>query len=98
MLPPPSRDDLDNSPVWSVIRAAHVLERRVTALFAAHDLTPVQFGVLCYLAASGPMTTADVARSVLVWPQSIAGVLTAMERRGLIARGDLRGRGRANPV
>ena len=84
--------------MWSVIRAAHTLERQVTALFAAHGLTPVQFGVLSYLAANGPMTTAEVARSVLVRPQSMAGVIDTMDKRGLVARHGPRGRGRSNPV
>lgn len=94
----PSPEDLESSPVWSVIRAAHTLERQVTALFGDYELTPVQFGVLCYLAASGPMTTAEVARSVLVRPQSIAGVVDTMDERGLVLRRGPRGRGRSNPV
>lgn len=94
----PTPEDLELSPLWSVIRAAHSLERRVTALLAAHELTPVQFGVLSYLAATGPMTTAEIARSVLVRPQSIADVVNTMEQRGLVVRGSPRGRGRSNPV
>lgn len=84
--------------MWSVIRAAHTLERQVTALFAAYGLSPVQFGVLSYLAANGPMTTAEVARSVLVRPQSMAGVIDTMVKRGLVTRYGPRGRGRSNPV
>lgn len=98
MPPLPSSEDLENSPVWSIIRAAHTLERQVTALFAAYDLTPVQFGVLSYLATNGPMTTAEVARSVLVRPQSIAGVVNTLDQRGLVTRSRPRGRGRSNPV
>ncbi|MBC7631527.1 MarR family winged helix-turn-helix transcriptional regulator [Aeromicrobium sp.] len=94
----PSPEDLESSPVWSVIRAAHTLERNVTALFAVYDLTPVQFGVLSYLGANGPMTTAEVARSVLVRPQSIAGVVNNMDQRGLVVRSRPRGRGRSNPM
>lgn len=94
----PSPADLENSAVWSVIRAAHALERRVTALFDAYGLSPVQFGVLCYLAANGPMTTAGLARSVLVRPQSMAGVVNTMDGRGLVTRLGPRGKGRSNPV
>lgn len=96
--PLPTSADLDASPVWSVIRASHLLERHVTTLFGTYALTPVQFGVLSYLGANGPMTTAELARSVLVRPQSIAGVITTMDERGLIARSGARGRGRSNPV
>lgn len=98
MSPLPTSADLDASPVWSVIRAAHLLERRVTIVFGAHALTPVQFGVLSYLAATGPMTTAELARSVLVRPQSIAGVIATLDDRGLVARPGPRGRGRSTPV
>lgn len=94
----PSPADLENSVVWSVIRAAHVLEREVTTLFAGFQLSPVQFGVLSYLGAIGPMTTAELARSILVRPQSITRVIDSLEERGLLARAGKGGRGRANPV
>ena len=98
MPSPPTPEELDASPVWSLIRAAHMLERHVTEVFGAHALTPVQFGVLSYLAATGPMTTAELARSVLVRPQSIAGVIHTMSERGLVERPGPRGRGRSSPV
>lgn len=94
----PTPQDLESSVVWSVIRAAHVLEREVTALFAGFDLSPVQFGVVSYLGANGPMTTAALARSVLVRPQSLTGVVTSLEGRGIVERPGVRARGRANPV
>lgn len=94
----PSPEDLEDSVVWSVIRAAHILEREVTALFAGFDLSPVQFGVLSYLGANGPMTTSALARSVLVRPQSLTGVITSLDRRGVVERPGVRGRGRASPV
>lgn len=94
----PTPEDLECSVIWSVIRAAHVLEREVTALFASFELSPVQFGVLAYLGANGPMTTAALARSVLVRPQSLAGVISTLEARELLARRGQRGRGRASPV
>lgn len=94
----PTPEELDSSVVWSVIRAAHVLEREVTTLFAGFELSPVQFGVLSYVGAIGPMTRAELARSVLVRPQSITGVIDSLEQRGLVARIGPGGRGRANPV
>ncbi len=44
------------------------------------------------------MTQADLARSVLVRPQSIAPLLDGLEERGLIRRMGDRARGRRNPV
>ena len=83
MSPLPTPEDLELSPLWSVVRAAHALERRATALLAAHEVTPVQFGVPSYLAATGPMTTGEIARSVLGRPQSITDVVNTMESADL---------------
>ena len=44
------------------------------------------------------MTQADLARSVLVRPQSIAPLLDGLQERGLIRRTGHRARGRRNPV
>ena len=80
------------------------MERDLTALLAERGLTPVQFGVLATLATTAttattaPCTQAELARTVLVRPQSIAGVVTTMIRRGLLARTGPGGRGRPTPL
>ncbi|WP_369053422.1 MarR family winged helix-turn-helix transcriptional regulator [Kineococcus terrestris] len=91
-------DDIDGLLAWSLIRAAHRVERELTAVFAEHGLSPVQFGVLCHLAAGAEPTQAELARRVLVRPQSITGVLDGMVERGLVARGAERSKGRRNPL
>lgn len=91
-------EDLDGLTSWTLIRAAHHVERELTALFAEFGLSPSQFGVLAYLAAGEPLTQADLARLVLVRPQSIADVIEGMVQRDLLVRTGQRGRGRRNPV
>ena len=90
--------DIDALVTWSLIRAAHRAERRLTSLLADQGLTPVQFGVLAYLATGESFTQAQLARAVLVRPQSLSGVLTGLEERGLVARRGARTKGRRNPL
>lgn len=93
-----TRGDIDALVTWSLIRAAHRAERELTVLFAAHGLSPVQFGVLSHLATGAEPTQAQLAREVLVRPQSMSGVLDGMVERGLISRGAERSKGRRNPL
>ncbi|NAZ85254.1 MarR family winged helix-turn-helix transcriptional regulator [Kineococcus indalonis] len=90
--------DIDALVTWSLIRAAHRAQRELTAVFAEHGLSPVQFGVLSHLATGAQFTQAQLARAVLVRPQSMSGVLDGMVGRGLITRGSERSKGRRNPL
>ena len=90
--------DIDGLVKWSLIRAARQAEREFTELFAAHGLSPVQFGVLCHLSTGAAFTQAQLAREVLVRPQSISGVLDGLVERGLIRREGGRAKGRRNPL
>lgn len=90
--------DIDALVTWSLIRAAHRAQRDLTALFARHGLSPVQFGVLSHLATGGEFTQAGLARAVLVRPQSLSGVLDGLVERGLVTRESDRARGRRNPL
>jgi len=91
-------DDIDALVTWSLVRAAHRAQRELTAVFAGHGLSPVQFGVLSHLASGAEPTQAQLAREVHVRPQSISGVLDGMVARGLVARGSERAEGRRNPL
>lgn len=95
---PESQEDLDSILTWNLVRAARLAARRLDERLAEHDLNPVTFGVLAHLAITSPMTQADLARAVLIRPQSIATVLDGLEDRGLTSRADRRARGRRNPV
>ena len=93
-----TQDELDGILTWSVVRVARLLGQRLTDRLAERGLNPIQFGVLAHLAIDAEMTQADLARSVLVRPQSVAPLLDGLEERGLIARTGDRTRGRRNPV
>lgn len=86
--------DKEPLPVWDLMRTAHVLGLRFGELFADHHLTPTQFGILHTLAASGGMTQAELAREVLVRPQSIGVLISTLIDRGLVERRGPGGRGR----
>lgn len=90
--------DLDGLTTWTLIRAAHVAERRLTQLFAEHDLSPVQFGILAHLSTGHPLTSAQLAREVLTRPQSVAPVVDGLVERGLVDRAGVRAKGRPNPI
>lgn len=85
-------------PAWTVVQAYHALARELYDLFARHGLTPVQFGVLAQLAATPDLLAAELARRVLVRPQSMAAVITDLAERGLLERQGPGGRGRPVPV
>jgi DNA-binding MarR family transcriptional regulator len=91
-------EDLDAILTWNLVRAARLTARRLSDRLAEFDLNPVTFGVLAHLAVTSPMTQADLARAVLIRPQSIAALLEGLEQRDLVRREGDRARGRRNPV
>jgi len=93
-----SIDDLDRFVTWTLVRAARRVERMLVDLFAAHSLTPVQFGVLAHLGTGAEFTQSQLARAVLIRPQSMSTVIAEMAARGLLERDGSGGRGRPTPV
>ena len=91
-------EELDQILTWSVVRVSRFLGQRFAERLAESGLNPVHFGVLAYLAIEPAMTQADLARAVLVRPQSIASLVDTLESRGLLRRAGGRARGRRNPV
>ncbi|WP_344796235.1 MarR family winged helix-turn-helix transcriptional regulator [Frondihabitans peucedani] len=89
---------LDDILTWNAVRVARFLGGRMAARLAGHGLNPIHFGVLAYLAEQEEMTTADIARSVLVTPQSMSPLLDGLEQRGMVRRTGVRARGQRNPV
>lgn len=80
--------------LWDLVRTAHVAERRFTEVFAELGLTASQYGVLASLADGDDLSPAELARAVLVRPQSLAGVVNALVEAGLVVRAGPPGRGR----
>lgn len=90
--------ELTALPAWTVVQAFHVVSHGLTELFGRHGLTPVQFGVLAQLDATPDLVQADLARRVLVRPQSMSAVIAGLADRGLLERRGPGGRGRPLPV
>lgn len=81
-------------PLWDLVQTAHLATRRFTEVFAEAGLSPAQYGVLASLADGDDLSQADLARAVLVRPQSMNRLVADMVERGLVERAGPGGRGR----
>jgi len=81
-------------PAWNLVQTAHVVGLRFVEMFAAVDLTPTQFAILMYLDDDEGLTQAQLARRVLVRPQSMGALVIGLLERGLVIRDGPGGRGR----
>ncbi|MCO7218283.1 MarR family winged helix-turn-helix transcriptional regulator [Klenkia sp. PcliD-1-E] len=90
--------ELDEVLAWNLVQVARFVGYRMTLDLAGHGINPIQFGVLAFLSVSPEMTTSQIARAVLVRPQSMTPLLDGLEQRGLVRRTGTRARGRRNPV
>lgn len=84
----------ESYPLWTLVQAAHVVARGFTEVFAEVGLTPTQFGVLAHLVDDEGLSQAELARRVLVRPQSLGEVVGVLVDRGLVRRTGPGGRGR----
>ncbi len=66
--------------------AVGLLVRRVRAAAAAHELSWSEGAVLKKLVEDGPATTAELARSQAVRPQSMGAIVATLEEMGLVVR------------
>jgi DNA-binding MarR family transcriptional regulator len=89
-----SARDPDTSVGWTVVRLASVLTRRFEAVMRPSGLTPTQFGVLATVAGEPGIGSGELARRVLVTPQSVSEILAGLEAAGLVTRDRSGGRGR----
>jgi len=98
-LPDPDASrDLDDVVTWNMVRVARFVGNRLSTRLEENGLNPIQFGVLAFLEKEGELTTAEIARAVLLRPQSVAPLLDGLEERALIRRVGVRAKGRRNPV
>ena len=66
--------------------ALGLLVRRIRAASTMHDLSWTESAVMARLAKEGPATTAELARSEGVKPQSMGTALGLLEKMGLVER------------
>ncbi|TWD84654.1 DNA-binding MarR family transcriptional regulator [Kribbella amoyensis] len=82
------------SVLWDLLRTAHLAERELTRVIEDAGLTPAQFGVLSCLADGDDLSQAELARLIMVRPQSMGRLIQDMVSAGLVERTGPGGRGR----
>ena len=78
-------DDLESA-VTELLLVTGQLTRRLRAVANARELTWSQMAIITRLGLQGALTTADLARSESVKPQSMGVALGILEQDGLVAR------------
>lgn len=81
--------------LWEVVQTAQRARQVFRELFATVGLTPTQFGVLACLADGDDFTKAELARALMVRPQSMDPVIDSLLQQGLVGREGEPRRGRA---
>lgn len=71
---------------YALVRVAHLLEQRMDRLLSGLGLSATGFGVLFQLRSDPGVSSAELARRVIVTPQSIGPLLARLERDGLVDR------------
>lgn len=85
--------DPDHVLGFVLVRSYHVVGRRFHDVLAPLGLTPIQFGVLVAVERDSSVSQAQIARTVLVTPQSLGEMLRGLVQRGLVDRTEPEGRG-----
>jgi DNA-binding MarR family transcriptional regulator len=81
----PPRKNLETA-VTDFSQAVGLLLRRARAATGSHDLSLTESAVMARLARKGPATTADLARSESMKPQSMGATIAALEEMGMVER------------
>ncbi|MBO2453093.1 winged helix-turn-helix transcriptional regulator [Actinomadura barringtoniae] len=84
----------DEITAWTIVQAGHVVGRRFWSMLGTVGLTPVQFGVLLHLDLKPGLGNAELARIVMITPQSMSELMVSLEELGLVERDPSLGRGR----
>ncbi len=71
---------------YALVRVAHVLTRRMDRRLAELGLSATGFGVLFQLQHDPEVSSAELARRVMLTPQSVGPLLGRLERDGLVDR------------
>ncbi len=72
--------------LWELVQTAHLAARTFRDLFATVGLTPTQFGVLACLADGDDFTKAELARALMVRPQSMDPLIETLLSERLVVR------------
>ncbi|MBL7253622.1 MarR family winged helix-turn-helix transcriptional regulator [Paractinoplanes lichenicola] len=93
--PGPAPDDIV---AWTLVQASHRVARRFRSAFGRLGLSPTQFGVLLELDLHPGSSNGEVARAVLVTPQSMSDLLNSLQRLGYVERDGSAGQGHRVPA
>ena len=78
------REDSPGATVYSVIKAAHLIEWHVNRSLQVEKLTLRQVGALAYIAQNPSSSRAELARAVLTSPQAAGGLVRRLVGSGFI--------------
>jgi DNA-binding MarR family transcriptional regulator len=90
--------DPDQVLPWTVVRAGHAMARLFLERLAEIGLKPHLFGILVHLSREPGLSSAELARRVLVTPQSMGSLLRGLEQDGLVRRPGAGRRGQRLPT
>lgn len=71
---------------YEFIRRADTLSARFTQALREHGLTSRQFSALAVIAAGTTHSSAELARAIVMTPQSVGTLLDVLESRGWVHR------------
>lgn len=80
---------------YVLVRVAHLLSQKMDRQLADLDLSANGFGVLFQLQSDPGVSSAELARRVILTPQSVGPLLARMARDGLVDREQVGGQGTA---
>lgn len=92
---PADRTPDEDLVLWELVQTAHLAARAFRELFATVGLTPTQFGVLACLADGDDFTKAQLARALMVRPQSMDPLIEDLLSQEVVERDGPPRRGRA---
>lgn len=81
--------------LWELVQTAHLARLAFRDVFASEGLTSSQFGVLACLADGDDFTKAELARALMLRPQSVDPLIETLIANGFVIRDGPPGRGRA---
>lgn len=73
-------------PAWTLIQAHHAMARAFASTLRTVGLSPTEFGMLAQLDANPRLSHAELARRILLTPQSLGEQVRSLVERGLIRR------------
>ena len=73
---------------YELIRRAGLLSARFTDALRPHGLTSRQFSALAVIDAGTTRSNAELARAIVMTPQSVGTLLEVLQQRGLIEKTD----------